>query len=304
MMASFDSHLANLRAVAEPSRLRLLVVLSKGEFSVTELTQVLGQSQPRVSRHLKLLCDVGLLEKFREQHWIYYRVPADGPGRDFVDHVIARIDPADTTLEADGVRVDAVLQERGLTGHGFDDSGVTDAGPVELIAALADELGDQGRAALFYFGRSPADVLGAMAARARRLVGMHASRREVQRARALLHSRGLSHCALQQGELLNVPQPSGEFDTAVLDRTLADQSKPVEALREAARLLNVGGELIVAERYDALAGRVPGANPLVTLKAWLVQAGLVCTRLHPLDLDGEHLVLAVANTGGPVSAAA
>ena len=78
MGETFDELLSDLRAVGEPSRLRLLAILARGEFSVTELTKVLGQSQPRVSRHLKLLCDAGLLEKFREQHWILYRVPAEG----------------------------------------------------------------------------------------------------------------------------------------------------------------------------------------------------------------------------------
>lgn len=292
-----------LRAAAEPSRLRLLAVLAAGEFSVTELTQVLGQSQPRVSRHLKLLCEAGLLEKFREQHWIYYRLPADGPGRAFVDELIGRIDPADPILAADQERVEAVLEDRHLAGQNrAGEPAATDL--AELASALAGELGDQGRAALFYFGRSPTEVLAALASRARRVVGMHGSRLEVQRARAQLHSRGLSHCSLQQGELRNVPQASGDFDTAILDRAVASQARPLDSLREAARLLRPSGELILVEDYDALAARADGANPLATLKEWLAQAGLVCTRLRPLDLDGRHVVLAVARAGGAVSVAA
>jgi ArsR family transcriptional regulator len=304
MDSSFQQLVESLRASAEPSRLRLLAILARGEFSVTELTQVLGQSQPRVSRHLKLLCDAGLLEKFREQHWIYYRVPADVAARALVETLLDRIDPADPTLEADRARVETVLEDRhGIPGD--PDGRRADApDPVELTAALGGELGDRGRAALFYFGRSPGTVLQAIASRARRVVGMHGSRHEVQRARALLHARGFSHCALQQGDLRNVPHPSADFDTVVLDRALAEQARPVDALREAARLLNGGGEVIVAEDYDALVERADGANPLATLKAWLAQAGLVCGRLHPVDLDGRHIVLAVAQAGGLAAVAA
>ncbi|HET7201808.1 MAG TPA: metalloregulator ArsR/SmtB family transcription factor [Steroidobacteraceae bacterium] len=301
---SFQHFVDSLRATAEASRLRLLAILAKGEFSVTELTQVLRQSQPRVSRHLKLLDEAGLLEKFRERHWIYYRVPADGLGREFVADLLSRVDAADPVLLVDRARVEEVLELRRTVGVASDGAGANSEVATELAPMIAAELGDRGRGALFYFGEAPAVVLGALASRARRVVGMHSSRFEVQRARALLHSRGFSHCLLQQGDLASVPHPTGDFDTVVLDRALASQAGPIEALREAARLINGAGELIVAEDYDALAARTEGANPLTTLKGWLAQAGLVCTRLRPLDLDGRHVVLAVAQAGGAVSAAA
>jgi len=303
MGSVFQDVIDHLRAAAEPSRLRLLAVLARGEFSVTELTRIVGQSQPRVSRHLKVLGDAGLLEKFREQHWIYYRVPAEGAGRAFVDAVLARIGPGDTLLEADRLRVGAVLTER-QAASGGDASHDRPAAAVELAAALAGELGDRGRGALFYFGPAPGLVLESLATRARRVVGMHESRVELQRARAQLHARGLSHCVLQQGTLENVAHAAGEFEAVVLDRVLSAQARPVDALREAARLLDGRGELIAAEDYEALAARASGSHPLATLKAWLVEAGLVCTRLHPVDLDGRHVVLAVAQPGAAVAAAA
>ena len=299
----FHDVIDHLRAAAEPSRLRLLAVLARGEFSVTELTRIVGQSQPRVSRHLKVLGDAGLLEKFREQHWIYYRVPAEGSGRAFVDAVLARIVPDDTLLEADRLRVGAVLAERQAP-TGGDASHDRPAAAIELAAALAGELGDRGRGALFYIGPAPGLVLESIATRARRVVGMHESRVELQRARARLHARGLSHCVLQQGTLESVPHAAGEFETVVLDRVLSAQARPVDALREAARLLDVHGELIAAEDYEALAARASGSHPLATLKAWLADAGLVCARLHPVDLDGRHVVLAVAQPGAAVAAAA
>jgi ArsR family transcriptional regulator len=298
MEESFDVVLADLRAVAESSRLRLLAILARGEFSVTELTRVLGQSQPRVSRHLKLLCDVGLLEKFREQHWIYYRVPAEGRGARFARDVIARLDPVDPVLTGDAERVAAILDERSRGGAG--DAPVD---PVELTAALADTLGDRGRANLFYYGASPGDVLAGISSRARNVVGMHPSRMEVQRARAALHSRGFSHCVLQQGDLAALPALSVRFDAAIIDRALVASARPVDGIREVARMLTGEGKLLLVEDYDALEERATDGNPIALLRAWLADAGLACRRVQPLDLDGHHLLLAVA-TFDRVAAAA
>jgi len=295
MAGTFDELLSNLRAVGEPSRLRLLAILARGEFSVTELTRVLGQSQPRVSRHLKLLCDAGLLEKFREQHWIYYRVPGEGRDAAFVRELLARVDLHDPVLVSDAERVADILEERSRPGADRGSPARGD-GTAELNAVLAAELGDQGRAALLYFGASPGEVLASIATRARRVVGMNSSRLEVQRARAALHSRGLSHCVLQQGDLTALPQASASVDLAIVDRALRDQARPVDALREVARLLNSGGEVLLVEDYDELAQREAGGNPIALVRGWLAEAGLLVTRLHPVDLDGRHLLLAVATS--------
>jgi ArsR family transcriptional regulator len=302
MSVTLEHLLADLRAVAEPSRLRLLVILAGGEFSVTELTRVLGQSQPRVSRHLKLLCDAGLLEKFREQHWIYYRVPGEGRGAAFVRDLLARLDLSDPALTRDAERVADVLEERSRPGSDRRVRAGSAAGG-ELNAALAAELGDQGRGSLLYFGAMPGEVLAVIATRARRVVGMNASRLEVQRARAMLHSRGLTHCVLQQGDITALPQPSATIDLAIVDRSLGGHARPVEALREVGRLLSTGGELLLVDDYDELAQRAPDGNPLALVRQWLAEAGLTVTRLHPLDLDERHLLLAAA-TGERSNAAA
>lgn len=289
--------MTQLRAAAEPTRLRVLATLRRGEFSVIELTEILGQSQPRVSRHLKLLCDAGLLERFREQHWVCYRVPASGAGTEFVDELLSRIEPGDATLAADRARVETILEQRSLpqqrvTSGGSGPTAVPDAD--ELSAVLAEALSVQVSSSLFYFGRSPAEVLPGIASRARRVVGMHPSRLEVQRARAVLHSRGLSHCVLQQGDLAALPQPSMSFDAAIVDRLLDAAAHPVEALHEVTRLLTASGQLLLVEDYDALEARAGTGNPFALLRTWVADAGLDCRRLQPLDLDGRHLVLAVA----------
>src|SRR5919198_4984380 len=93
--------LAALRAIAEPTRLRLLLLCSRGELTVSELTQVLGQSQPRVSRHLKLLCEAGLLDRFREGSWVFYRLSHTGPAGGLARQLVSTCDETDPTISLD-----------------------------------------------------------------------------------------------------------------------------------------------------------------------------------------------------------
>ncbi len=302
MSDPFDTLLPRLRAIAEPSRLRLLAVLARGEFSVSELTEILGQSQPRVSRHLKLLDDSGLLERFREQHWIYYRVPVDPEGAGIARLVLEQLDADDPVIAGDRERVQRVLAARGgRSAAGEGAAAATSAG--ELVPLVAAELGEQGLEALLYFGRAPDEVLVGLGSRARRVVGMNASRHVVQRARAVLHSAGLSHCVLQQGDLIALPQPAQSFDVVVIDRVLAGAERPGAALSEAARVLRTGGRIVLVEDFDALERRTADANPLALLRAWLADAGLACDRLRPFDVSGAHLLLAAANLEPEAAAA-
>jgi ArsR family transcriptional regulator len=293
MPEPFETLLPRLRAIAEPSRLRLLAVLARGEFSVSELTEVLGQSQPRVSRHLKLLDDSGLLERFREQHWIYYRVPVDTDGGRLARLLLEQLDADDPVLGGDRERVQRVLAVRG--GRGAAGDGVPAATSTgELVPLVAAELGEQGLEAMLYFGQAPETVLVGLGSRARRVVGMNAARHVVQRARAVLHSTGLNHCVLQQGELTALPQPAQSFDVVLIDRMLAGAERPAAALQEAARVLRPGGRVVLVEDFDALELRTPDANPLALLRGWFADAGLACDRLRPFDVSGAHLLLATA----------
>ena len=293
MTEPFETLLPRLRAIAEPSRLRLLAVLARGEFSVSELTEVLGQSQPRVSRHLKLLDDSGLLERFREQHWIYYRVPMDTDGGRLARLLLEQLDADDPVLAGDRERVERVLAVRG--GRGAAGDGVPEAMSAgEFVPLVAAELGEQGLEAMLYFGQAPETVLVGLGSRARRVVGMNAARHVVQRARAVLHSTGLNHCVLQQGELAALPQPAQSFDVVLIDRMLAGAERPAAALQEAARVLRPGGRVVLVEDFDALEQRTPDANPLALLRGWFADAGLACDRLRPFDVSGAHLLLATA----------
>ena len=111
-VSRFESLIDGLRAAAEPTRLRLLNIYSRGEFTVSEVQEIVDQSQPRVSRHLKLLCNAGLLERHREQHWVYYRVPQLGDGAELARTLLSAVPADDPLLELDSRRLDAVLNRR------------------------------------------------------------------------------------------------------------------------------------------------------------------------------------------------
>ena len=288
--------LRGLRASAEPSRLRLLAVLASGEFTVSELTQILGQSQPRVSRHLKLLSDDGLLERFREQHWVYHRVPVEGDGAELARVLLGLLDRDDPLVALDRSRAAAVLAARTAEAErGAGNLRDPEPGSGQDLAQLAAaEFGEHGLETVLYFGRDPAGMLLSFGPRARRVVGISESRTEVQHARAALHGRGLAHCVVKHGELGNVTAPAEGFDAVVVDRALAQRLQPAPLLREAARVLGPGGQLLLVEDYDALSERAAGANPLGVLRGWIETAGLLCMRLRPADVGVQHLLLAIA----------
>src|SRR6202162_3418874 len=110
--AALDELLAALRAVAEPTRLRLLVLCARGELTVSELGQILGQSQPRVSRHLNLLCEAGLLDRFREGSWVFYRLSSNHPASALARQLVAACDDGDPTIALDLQRLGAIKRQR------------------------------------------------------------------------------------------------------------------------------------------------------------------------------------------------
>ena len=302
MQLSHDQLLHGLKASADPSRLRLLSVLALGEFTVSELTQLLGQSQPRVSRHLRLLAEGGLLERFREQHWVYHRLPADGAGAALARALLALLDPGDAQRAIDRERAAAILASR-TAGDDVAAPGDDAETRVELAAAVARELGEGGRDSLAYSGPAPAEMLAAFGSRARRAIGVSEARHEVQRARARLHGRGYAHCVLKQGDLATVAMPAHAHEAVVLDRMLGDAQARAGRLSAAARMLAPGGTLVVIEDYDALAQATPAANPLAALRGWIADAGLACVRLRPVDAGQAHVLVAVATAPGAERAA-
>lgn len=294
MTQGHEELLRGVRAVADPSRLRLLGLLAVGEFAVSELTEILGQSQPRVSRHLRLMTEAGLLERFRELHWVYYRLAAEGSGADLARTLLGLLDRDDPLVALDRQRATALLARRAAAAAVGGGARAQAPTGDELAEVASAELGGQGFDALLYVGPAPTDMLRVLGPKARRVVGLSDSRQEVQRARAHLHGAGLAHCLLQHGDLQSVAAQVAAYDAVVVDRALGRQAQPERLLADAARALRPGGRLVIIEDYETLATRAAADNPLAALRDWLARGGLVCARLRPVDVGGAHLIVATA----------
>ncbi len=285
------------KAVAEPSRLRLLALCARGELTVTEITEVVGQSQPRVSRHLKVLCAAGLLDRFREQNWVYYRVPLGGPGAELARGLL-RLLPADApALRLDRERLERVLARRAeqVRGQALGAAVPTPAGvDARIIDLMAGEaLGD-----LLDIGTGTGRMLRLLGISARTAVGIDISREMLVLARSNLHAAGLEHLSVRQGNMYQLRFADGSFDTVTIDQVLYQADQPVEVLREAGRVLRPGGRLLLVE---FLTGAGPEGNaasgqaPLTSarLAGWCADAGLLPEAAESLAARPWPLIVSV-----------
>lgn len=265
--------LASLRAAAEPTRLRLLALAARGAFCVMEFTEILGQSQPRLSRHLKLLCDCGLLDRVREGANVWFALPTDEDGA-LPRELVARLPSDDPILEADRRQAARVLAERArIASESFRRKGADwdEMRALELPAQAVEEAllalippGPPGR--LLDIGTGTGRVLELLAPRVRQALGVDASKAMLALARARLSAPGLAHCAVRQADMYRLPLADRSFDTVVLQMVLHHAEVPQAAILEAARVLSPGGTLLVidlaehdrTDMTDKLAHRWPG----------------------------------------------
>ena len=307
----FAEVVESLRAVAETTRLRILSICGKGELTVGEIGRVLGQSQPRVSRHLKLLCDAGLLQRFRELNWVYYRVPPYGRGAEQAAQVLAWVDSQDPSLLLDEQRTAEVRADRARQAaeqlHEKNRDVLVSA-PEEdshLRETLLREVGQDSLGDLLDIGTGTGRVLNWLGSRARQAIGVDLSSDALRVARTNVHGAGLTHCALQQGDMYELAFPPASFDTITIDRVLSRAKSPGAALAEAARLLRPQGRLIIVEDYDRLDTQGSAArHPLIILREWFASCGLGCERLRPVDTARDHLIIAIGRKSAAVQAAA
>jgi DNA-binding transcriptional ArsR family regulator len=305
MSNDFEGAVSALRAVAEPTRLRLLALLARAELTVGEICEVVQQSQPRVSRHLKVLCDARLLDRVREQHWVYYRAPSTGAARENVQRLLSLVVNDDDVLQRDELRMAKVIDERArrATTHlpAAERERKGTSGSIDEV--ILRELAPEPLGALLDVGTGAGHLLGLLGSKATRAVGIDISSDALRVARTNVHGAGLSHCELRRGDMYDLPFAAPLFDTATVDRLLCDAERPVAALIEITRTVKHGGRLLVIEDFDRLAEMV-GANPIATMRGWLTQAGLECQRLRPHDTEHGHWLVALARRNVRSSAAA
>lgn len=267
--------LSALRACAEPTRLRLLALAGRGAFCVVELTEILGQSQPRLSRHLKLLCDAGVLERVREGANVWFGLPAEGLTNEagLVQDILARLPDEDPVLAADRRAAARVLAERARVasesfrkqGADWDEMRALGLPAADVEAALLRLLpaGRLGR--ILDIGTGTGRLLELLAPRVTAGLGVDASRAMLALARSRLAKTGFSHLSVRQADMYRLPLLQG-FDVVVVQMVLHYAEDPAAVLAEAARVLAPGGRLVVVDLAehdreslgDRLAHRWPG----------------------------------------------
>jgi len=288
-MPSLDHLLNALRAAGESTRLRLLALCAEGELTVTELTQILGQSQPRVSRHLKLLCEAGLLERYQERTWVFYRIAQPFSGGRLAQTLIGLLPDDDPTLALDRERLDAVKRKRADRAASYfrENAGRWDeiralyVSEREVETALEDLLGAQPIADLLDVGTGTGRILERLAPRVERGVGLDLSHEMLELARVRLSSPELRHCQVRHGDMYNLPFPGASFDVVVFHMVLHFADNPAAAMAEAARVLKPGGKLVLVDfaphdqeflRDDHAHRRLGFAE--AEMSAWCESAGL------------------------------
>lgn len=296
----FNPALDLLRALAEPTRCRLLALLSHGELTVGEIAEALRQSQPRISRHLKLLSDVAALERFREEQRIYYRLTNGTQAAQLVEQVLAQLDQADPVLQEDRRQLAVVREQRVRTASAqWEDvrrsaeSTYSDAQLVSrVLKAVFDHDADNSLGELLDIGTGSGSMLRVLGGHARHAVGLDMSTQALRVARAKVHGAGLNHCVFKRGDMYELPFESDSFDAVSFDHVLSAATQPAQALREAVRVLRRGGRIIIVEDTARMAD-MAADKPQVLLRRWLERAGMQCDRLKALRTGERQLLLGV-----------
>jgi ArsR family transcriptional regulator len=245
-----------LRAVAEPTRLRLVALLSQAELTVTEITQVIGQSQPRTSRHLRLLVDAGVLERAPEGAFVYYRAADGQPSAAVARHLAELLPPSDATVAADLGALERVRQARAQAAAAYRNAHAEELGALQELYVAESEVeramlellvgeGPIGR--LLDIGTGTGRILELLAPHSELSVGLDLDHDMLLLARAALGEAQLSHASVRHGDLHRPPFETASFDVAVMHHVLHLLDDPGGAVCDAARLLRPGGRLLIAD---------------------------------------------------------
>ncbi len=294
------------RSLADPTRLRIMGLLRAMELSVGELAQVLGQSQPRVSRHVKILIEAGLAERRKEGSWVFLSLGA-GERVDPLFMLLDRWSNAhgeDPWARADAARLAAVRADRAaaaeryfaLHANHWDELRSLHIAETEVEAAIARALGDRPAGRLVDVGTGTGRMLELFGTRARSALGVDRSPEMLRLARVKLAEAGLASAELRQADMYSLPLPSGSADTVIIHQVLHYAQQPAAAVAEAARLLAPGGRLLIVDfaphereelRTRDAHARLGFADEAVT--GWMAAAGLDARVLEHLE-GGELTV--------------
>jgi SAM-dependent methyltransferase len=307
---SFESLVSTLRAIAEPTRLRLVILLGRAELTVTEISQVIGQSQPRTSRHLRLLLDADVLERTPEGAFVFYRLSDRDQRAALVRAVASRCAVDDPVIAADLAALERVRHARSEAAAAYLDAYTEESATVRSLHVAETEverdmlelIGGEGPIErLLDIGTGTGRILELMAPHSERSIGLDLSHEMLQLARANLDEARLSHASVRQGDLHRPPFEAASFDVAVMHHVLHLLDDPGEAVVDAARLLRPGGRLLVADfaphELSFLRERHGHRHLGIAekeMRAWAAAAGLVIETERTLESPapaGERLTV-------------
>jgi ArsR family transcriptional regulator len=305
---SADSLVAALRAAGEPTRLRILALLREGELSVKDFTSILAQSQPRISRHLKLLAEAGLISRYPEGAFVRYRLADDDRAGAFGRALVAAADPHDPQLTADRERLGALREEQAdaaaryfaANADAWNTIRSLHAADAAVEAAMLTAVEGRRIEAMLDVGTGTGRLLELFAPRVQRAVGVDSSPAMLGVARAAIQRAGLAHVQIRQGDLYNLALPPHSFDLVTIHQVLHFLDRPEIALAEAARMVRRGGRLIVVDfaphalefLREEHAHRRLGFDH-ETVGRWLAAAGLRVDAVTdlPADTPGDKLTV-------------
>jgi ArsR family transcriptional regulator len=294
MKSSTDQLLLQFKALADPVRVRLVALCGISECSVSELVQVTGQSQPRVSQHLKQLCEVSLLERFKDGHFVYYRVSGPGAGAATRRRLLELLPDDEPQFEKD------IAKLRDLRADDDVALAPTSDADRSLYRALVELTVSRPLGDLLDIGCGQGRILKLLASRAQRAVGVDINSDARRMARAELLLAGTANTTLRQGDMVALPFDDGEFDTIILDDVLQYAAAPSAAIAEAKRLLTPGGRILVLaatsnSNIDELRAQ---------FALWAAEGGLRIASPRAIPNNKPGWLLAVATPVDRASAAA
>lgn len=302
-MPTLNQTLSALKAAGEETRLRILILLTYGELSVSDITDILGQSQPRISRHLKLLMEAGIVERLREGSWAFFRFSNKQPLISLLHTFLNSIDRTDPLIERDRERFNDAREQRSRLSQEYFSKiasewdrlrpfQVSEKDVEEIILSCVQNkrIGN-----FLDLGTGTGKMIELMAPLASSLSGLDSSHAMLGVARANLLKSGISGVDLRQGDIYAPPFPPQSYDLITIHQVLHYLDDPSRALREAARLLKPSGKLIIIDF-------APHTNELLRkkhkhfwpgfshdqMKNWLQENSLSCLTVKDLPPDREH----------------
>jgi ubiquinone/menaquinone biosynthesis C-methylase UbiE len=296
-----------LKAAGEETRLRILALTAEAELTVSDLTDILRQSQPRISRHLKLLAEAGLVERFREGSWAFFRLGERSGSAALARDLIARLDPNDATIARDRERLAAVRTSRAAAAQKYfarhaaewDRIRQLHVSDAAVETAITQALADRPFRSLLDLGTGTGRMLELFGPSIERGLGLDLSLDMLSLARARLDRAGLRHCSVRQGDIYDLALPKDSFDVVIVHQVLHFLDDSARAIAEAARVLRPGGRLLVVDfaphdlefLREEHAHRRLGFAP-EAMAQWLDAAGLETVRHEtlPPEKDGKIAV--------------